>query len=268
MLKKLLRFLLILGFVCQIIMAQDFKLDPQSSMAVPTYLGKVLLLKGKALKINPEKKESILRLNEKIYPGDTVSTQKNTVLKIKMNMVDDSSFTLGPKSKFTFVSSKYNKKRERQTVYRFLRGKIRAKFPQKSKPGANKMELGKKVSLGIRGTEFYANVRNNTVKEEIVEVGLTEGLLDILNRPLEKITKLNPKEHFISVENLANNKFIENTNILSPQSINSLNIGGNSEYFLKYFKSVKELKNSEKKPTNIIQSKRHYTILLLLFVVL
>ncbi len=228
---------------------QSLKLDPKTSMAVPTYLGKVILLRGDATKINKKGNDSILRKNEKIYIGDTIKTENKTIIKIKMNMIDDSIFTIASNSVFEFNSSSFTKDKDRRTVYNFIKGKMKAHFPNKSKPGEIKINLGKNVSLGVRGTIVLSNLRKNQVDQDVLQVALLKGKINLKNKLSNKTNILNPKSHLIAIYGKEGNS--EKLLTLNDQAIKNL-MNKETDSFLKYYYTQKELslKNGLKTKTN------------------
>ncbi len=223
-------------------MAQDFKLDSKTSMAIPTYLGKIIFLQGEALKINISDEKTTLQQNERIVVGDTIKTAENTIIKIKMNLIDDSIFTLGPNSSFKFIDSSTDTNNKRKTLYKFISGQLRANFPNKAGPGEIKIELAEKVSMGIRGTELLANIRSGK-EENILQVALLKGALDITNSATAKTYSLLPQEHFISEEDSKTKSFKEHKIKLDDHLYAQLTKEENKT-FLDFMNSVKELKKT------------------------
>jgi len=231
----------VIVFFSNINYAQDFKLDPNTATAIPTYLGKVVLIRGEAIRINANNAEEPLRLQDKIMAGDSVKTAEATIVKIKMNLIDDSVFTIGPKSIFQFTESSTTKEKERKTIYKFVSGQLRANFPNKSRPGEIKIEVGDNVSMGIRGTELLANMRTNKDLEKIVQIALLKGEIDINNSATKKITTMLPKEHFISVVD-KQNKGLEERKDIMDESLFAMLSSEDRKTFLDFMKSANELK--------------------------
>ena len=91
----------------------DFTIDPEKSMSVPLFAGKVVRIMGEVFKTkNKEEKEVKVVLGDKFRSGDSVRTSNKSFLRVVM--ADDSVISLGPNSKFKFL--KFNFK-ERSTVY-------------------------------------------------------------------------------------------------------------------------------------------------------
>lgn len=225
--KNSLNVILFCYFISLGIMAQDFKVDPATSLAIPTYLGTVTLLKGRANVQFADGKSALLMLDQKVRENDKITTSEDTVVKITMNMVDNTKIIIGPNSEF--ICSKHSISKDgKATIYEFVRGRFRASF-EASQNDSRDINYGKKnVSMGIRGTEVLSNVDD----KEIV-VGLLSGKGEIKAKGKTKSDVLLP------------GKFIKYTNIDKLEEIISkienmpeedlIALRGNPDAFLKNY---------------------------------
>ncbi len=233
-------------FYSQMLCGQaDFKLDLETSMAIPTYLGKVILVKGDAVKKSMKNnRESILKMNSRVGIGDIIKTSKATIVKIKMTMVDQSIFTLGSNTEFDFSEYKFNAKKEKRIIYNFIKGKMRANFPNKSNKGEISIKM-RGTSMGIRGTRLLANIFDHD-QEEILQVALLEGSLELKSMINNRLNIINPGDHFISVGDLKEKKFAEK--VVKLDEAEAIRLNESDINFLTTL--VKELSISEQVETD------------------
>jgi len=196
----------------------DFTIDPETSKAIPNYVGKVTLLKGSATKVKKNGDLADLALGMKFYEGESVKTAKASLIKIEM--VDDTELALGPKSNFKFSQFKFKDKKDRKSVYEFISGQLRAHVPIKAKPGDIKFNT-RTSSLGIRGTIFLANFKQAKDGKAISETAVLEGEVVIRGAKGKSQEMLKSGEHFISIEK-DNEQFEESIQTLDSDYYKSL----------------------------------------------
>ncbi|EQC45998.1 sigma factor regulatory protein, FecR/PupR family [Bacteriovorax sp. Seq25_V] len=111
---------------------------------------------------------------------------------IKILFADKSIITLGPNTSFV-VNTFQVHQTQRNAAFNLLTGKIRAEITKGQLDKNNVQVITKKVSVGVRGTEFLVNAL-----AEKTDVALLEGKIDA--QIGEKILEVEPGEYFSSVD--------------------------------------------------------------------
>lgn len=175
----------------------DFKLSPKGT-ALPTFLGRIIMLKGSANRLASDGKRYALKIQDKIRKKHVIETGKGSFMKIKL--VDKSIFTLAGNSKIKFQDYQYKSPKDRRGIFNLLRGKLRASIPVKTKKDALKIIAGT-ASMGIRGTKVLVNNRLDKKGNNIIQMALLEGEVEIVNTSSKEKVGLLPGDHFILVAN-------------------------------------------------------------------
>jgi hypothetical protein len=175
----------------------DYKLSPKGA-ALPTFLGRIIMLKGSANRLASDGKRYALKIQDKIKKKHVIETGKASFMKIKL--VDKSIFTLSGSSKMNFQDFQYKSPKDRRGVFNLIRGRLRASIPVKTKKDALKIISGT-ASMGIRGTKVLVNNRLDKEGNRIIQMALLEGEVEIVNSKSKEKVGLLPGDHFILVEN-------------------------------------------------------------------
>ena len=207
-----------LFFVNSSLAEQDFKIDPETSLAIPIFIGKVIFSKGRLSKTKLDGSIVSIGKGSRFFEGEGVFTKKRSIAKIKM--VDDTVISLGPNSELNFEKFKFKSKKNRKSVYKFLKGKLRAHFPNKARPGDLSVETPT-YSMGIRGTKILANIHKRKNGKIITQFALLTGKIVLANRETDKKHIVNRGDHFIS-QTGKNIKTQELTRELSEKQYQSL----------------------------------------------
>ncbi|WP_034731781.1 FecR domain-containing protein [Bacteriovorax sp. Seq25_V] len=152
-------------------------------------VAEVTLKKGIAYKISSSTQVD-LELNSKVDINETIITGEKSVIKILF--ADKSIITLGPNTSFV-VNTFQVHQTQRNAAFNLLTGKIRAEITKGQLDKNNVQVITKKVSVGVRGTEFLVNAL-----AEKTDVALLEGKIDA--QIGEKILEVEPGEYFSSVD--------------------------------------------------------------------
>ncbi|MEC7276768.1 MAG: FecR family protein [Bdellovibrionota bacterium] len=215
--------------------AQEFAFDKESQSVIPRYLGKVILLKGQA----HHKGDQILKVNDKIYPYETLTTEKGSL--IKLEMVDMSILTLGPKSSLTFEKWKYKTKSDREALLNLNVGKMRAHFKIKAKKDNAIKIKASHVSMGVRGTEVMVNhlIERDDSKDQtkhITHFATLTGSTHIYDRAKDYEIDQEAKEHYISILDHRNKVIRSEAHNLDPNEWEKLRAKDKNPR--KYFKPL------------------------------
>lgn len=152
---------------------KDFSYDNESKSIIPKYMGKVFLHKGNCKVKRKDNTEQELLKDSKIYPGDTIQTQKSSLIKIEM--VDTTVLTIGPDSLFRLEDWVYKTKEDRKGTFHIIKGKMRSHFKVKAfEDGALKVKTGS-ISMGIRGTRVLAQNYDRGDKVLVHHVAVLTG---------------------------------------------------------------------------------------------
>jgi len=157
----------------------DFTYDKDSKSIIPKYLGKVILLKGKAIG-QRDGQDVLLKKGAKIYPNDTIKTQSKSLVKIEM--VDKTLMTAGPDTTLAFEKWQYKSKEDRKATFNLIRGKMRAHFKVKAKEeNSLKIKVGT-VAMGVRGTRILANMYTQVSGIQVSHVATLSGKTQVYDK--------------------------------------------------------------------------------------
>ena len=198
--KNNLSLILILSSLFCSVFAQedskDFTYDPETQSVKPSYLGKVILIKGSISSLSKEGKKKALKKESKIFAGDTLMTEARSMVKVEM--IDTTVLTVAPKSEFKFDKWDYKTKEERSAVFQVLKGKIRSNIKVKSrKKGSLEYKVGS-VSMGIRGTRILANYYKRRDNVTVSHVVVLTGKTEIYDSANDQSLELNAGSQYIS----------------------------------------------------------------------
>lgn len=133
--------------------SQDFVFDKEKGRAVPSYVGQIKLLKGRAYKKNAEGTTAV-KTGERFKKSDLLITEDKSFARIQI--VDDSILSIGPKSELRFDEIDFKEKTDRKLTFSLLKGQLTGDIKNKAKPGEIKFRT-KYTSMGVRGTYFLMN---------------------------------------------------------------------------------------------------------------
>jgi hypothetical protein len=157
---RIFHFLFILNIFCNsFLYAQegDFTIDPKTSKAMPNFIGEILKMRGKASIVNMTNSKTItVKVGTKIFKKAKLITGNRSFVKIRM--VDDSVLDIAPNSSMVFEDYKFTSKNQRSGTFSLLKGKIRSLIKKKLEGDHKIIYKTPTASMGIRGTEFLANV--------------------------------------------------------------------------------------------------------------
>ncbi len=177
---------------------KDWTLDLKTSTLIPKYVGSVKEIKGDVLV-----EDRVLQKGSKIYPRDTLRTQDKSY--IKLELIDDTIITLGPKSEFAVENWSYRTKNDREAVFALIKGKLRAEIKSKSKEKDQLKVRSPLVAMGIRGTELTMN--NQFIgNKEITQVALIEGKIQVLIGELKEKLDMKPGDYIEIVKGISRTK--------------------------------------------------------------
>lgn len=153
----------------------------------PKYIGELKSYRGKVFKqINGYL--SPVSMGEKFSQNEAIVTQDKSFAKIQM--IDETILTLSENSELKFSNFKFKNKNEREGVFDFVKGQIRALVKNKS-PKKDALQFKTKfAAMAVRGTELLINHRSLNAKE-ISEFALVEGVAGVFegNKQLSEIKK-------------------------------------------------------------------------------
>ncbi|MBF0314677.1 MAG: FecR domain-containing protein [Oligoflexia bacterium] len=178
----------------------EFKFDPKTSTAMPNHIGEVLSLKGRVVNAA----DVLLLETQKIMPGDVFKTSKKGGIKVRM--VDDSIIALGENSMFEFANFEFKNKSERKAKYLLHRGEMRLLVKNKSKSANDIFVKMGAISFGVKGTEVLANVFDGPKGEQVKQVALLSGNIELNNQINGKAHMLASGDQFVSVSDAHENK--------------------------------------------------------------
>ena len=171
----------------------DYKLN-KKGQAIPTFLGRIIMLKGTASRLEGNGKMVALKETSKIKKNQVIVTGKGSFLKIKL--VDQSIFTMSSFSRVHFKDFEYKGPKDRKGLFNLLKGKLRASIPVKSKKESLKIISGT-ASMGIRGTKVLVNNRTDKLGNNVVQMALLEGDVIVKNNLTKEEKVLKPGDHLI-----------------------------------------------------------------------
>ncbi len=165
--------------------AQDFTLDKSTGKPVPTYVGELKVMRGKAFKVS-DGKTTAIKIGERFQKSDSITTKDSAF--VRLALVDDTVLTLGPNSEMKFTEFSFKNKNDREMTLELIRGQLRSKVQNKAKENQIIYKTTLAV-MGVRGTELFVNhqVLNNLA---VSEFSLSEGLAEV--------TDVNGQKHLLS----------------------------------------------------------------------
>ncbi len=172
--------------------------DPETSQVINNMVGQVVFVKGEVIKLRADNKKEIKigAANQIVQEGDTVTTGVGSFVKLKM--IDDSIISIGPKSRMVFEKFTFKSKDNRQSIYGFISGKIRAHVPVKAKPGDITVKT-KTASLGVRGTIFLGNLNTSDKGRDVTQFAVVEGNVRVKNEINGENSNVAKKEKMIAI---------------------------------------------------------------------
>ena len=218
-------FLIVIFFSFSLL-AKDFTFNKETGQAVPKHIGELKIAKGNVFK---DLQGSLTPVKEgtKFYKSDRIVTEEKSFVKIIM--VDDSVFSIGPNSNIKFDDYQYTDKSNRNMILTLIKGQLRGLIKNKAKEGDLTIKT-KLAVMGIRGTELFIN--HQTLKSlDVSEFALTEGMVEIKDLKNQKYD-LNQGERIIIVESPATKEGAHEKNLLSEAERIELK---NEENFLPFF---------------------------------
>jgi hypothetical protein len=149
--------------------------------------GRVALLKGKGT-FERSKKVSPLASGLMVMEGDIIVTAAKSFVRIIMK--DETTLSLGPKSKLVIQEFQYKQGTIRKTIYNLIEGKMRSFIRKKTKGNESVQVNSDTISIAVRGTEILSNsylVKGNATndvmllsgKAEAHVMGMKGGMLDL-----------------------------------------------------------------------------------------
>lgn len=165
---------LILVLFTTLAFSQDFVFDKEKGRALPSYIGQIKLMKGKVYKKNAEGTQEISN-GERFRKNDIVITDDKSFARIQI--VDDTLISIGPKSEFRFDDFDFKDKMDRKLEFTLLKGQLTGNIKNKAKPGDIRFKT-KYTSMGVRGTYVLMNHQTNN-SLDIAEYALLSGKIDV-----------------------------------------------------------------------------------------
>ncbi|MBG08978.1 MAG: hypothetical protein CME68_09485 [Halobacteriovoraceae bacterium] len=217
MFKFLLLNILLLGMVFGQ-KEPDYKLN-KKGQAVPTFLGRIIMLKGTVSRVEGNGKMVALKEQSKIKKNQVIATGKSSFVKIKL--VDQSIFTMSSFSRINFKDFNYKSPKDRTGLFNLLKGKLRASIPVKSKRDSLKIISGA-ASMGIRGTKVLVNNRTDDLGNNVVQMALLEGDVVIKNSLTKEEKNLKPGDHLIFVQDKNSKEALNKVDELEEKVVEEL----------------------------------------------
>ncbi|MBI2520417.1 MAG: FecR domain-containing protein [Bdellovibrio sp.] len=195
--------------------------DPESSQMIDNMVGEVVLVKGDVTKLRADNKKEIKvgTANQIVQEGDTIITAAGGFIKLKM--IDDSVVSVGPNSRMVFEKFAFKSKNDRQSVYGFISGKIRAHIPNKAKPGDLVVKT-KTSSLGVRGTIFVGNINTNKKGNDVTQFAVVKGSVRVKNEISGESNNIAQKEKIMSITQKNESVVDSGTLALNDEEFNNL----------------------------------------------
>ncbi|MBF0363800.1 MAG: FecR domain-containing protein [Oligoflexia bacterium] len=210
----------------------DYTIDPKSSLAIPNYIGEVLIIKGRVTKGTQEEfqkqgKGALVSEGQKLYVNEVIRTAKKSMVKVVM--VDESIITISENSVFTFNQFDFKTKNDRKSTYELIKGQFRAFFKNKNK-GADDIKLLVGVtSMGVRGTTLLGNIYSNEKEDDVTQVAVVSGQVDLLNKNSSNTHNLKAGMHFVGLANVKDKKATESVVQLTDEEVKKLTLSADDE---------------------------------------
>ena len=210
---KILTFLLLFSLP---VLAQDFTFNKEKGEAVPNYVCQLKVMRGKVFQVTGGVKKEV-KVGTRFYQNDTLITQDKSFAQLLI--ADDSVMSIGANSEINFAEFKFIDKTNRQIVYSFIKGQIRALIKNKAKEGDIIFKT-KLAIMGVRGTELFIN--HQTIKKiEVSEFALTEGNVQVADDKNQK-HEVNKSDRLIIVQDSETKKSAIEMNTLSNEELKIL----------------------------------------------
>lgn len=216
--------------------AQDFVFDKEKGKAVPNYIGQIKLLKGKVFR-KVKDKVQLVSTGERFKLNDIVMTQEESFVKIQM--IDDSMITLGPKSEMKLLEFEFTDKSNRSMAVELVKGQIGAEIKNRAKPGDINFKT-KYTTMGVRGTYFLMNNRS-VGNLDIAEYAVIEGKVEVSDETGS--APLSSSERVTLIHDSALKKSAKEALTLSDSEMKDLNPQINEDKEIKPFLPYLDLKN-------------------------
>lgn|GEM_PF-6096096 len=159
-------------------------------------------VKGQVFKISAgELKESLVKQGDGLKARDSLRTEEKSLLSVLL--IDGSTLTIGPKSKFSFRSFVYDEKSKRLMDFDLVYGQLRGTISKKVLKENRVRFDTRTVSLGIRGTEILFNHRpeKGASIKEVSEVALLSGEATLRYKSTGKNVVLRPGDYLVAMAN-------------------------------------------------------------------
>tara|TARA_B100000749_G_C18450166_1_gene476176 strand:+ start:7576 stop:8730 length:1155 start_codon:yes stop_codon:yes gene_type:complete len=113
-------------------------------------------------------KKKRAKVGKKVYPGDTITTQKNA--RVKIVMIDKNEINVSPDSEVKLEKYEYDPSAGKKDVLlNVIYGKVRNKVKQKYDGNQAKFRVKTPSAVaGVRGTDFLTNFNRVKQKTEIL----------------------------------------------------------------------------------------------------
>ncbi|MBI2521983.1 MAG: FecR domain-containing protein [Bdellovibrio sp.] len=170
-------------------------------------LGKATKVIGNVAKIaQGDMSEKSLKVDDEIASRDTIITQEKSMAQV--TLVDGSTLTFGPKTKFNFRHMVFDEKKKRIIEFDLLYGQLRGSISKTATGSENRVKVDTKtVSMGVRGTEIVMNHKVEGVKSELSEVALLSGNAQVRYKTSGKVFKLKPGDYLVAMADPGTNYF-------------------------------------------------------------
>ena len=229
----------------------DYKLN-KKGQAIPTFLGRIIMLKGSVSRVEGNGKMVALKEQSKIKKNHVIATGKGSFVKIKL--VDQSIFTMSSFSRVHFKDFNYKTPKDRAGLFNLIKGKLRASIPVKSKKDALKIISGT-ASMGIRGTKVLVNNRTDNLGNNVVQMALLEGDVVVKNSLTKEEKNLKPGDHLIFAQDKKSKEALNKVEELEEKVVEELRSIDDEEKKILPFLPFYDFKgnNIEKKITFNVQ---------------
>jgi len=154
------------------------------------YIGEISALRGK-VEIHRDNKILIAKIGFRIEKKDIILTKKNSVVQIIFK--DRTIITIGPNSNFSISDYLFDNSKNSKAKFSLFKGIIKVLDGQIGKIAPKKFTVHTRDSIiGIRGTMFVVEIKN-----DITKVGILEGKVFFKPLKLKKIYYLNRGEYLV-----------------------------------------------------------------------
>lgn len=185
----------------------------------PKHIGELKDYRGKVFKqINGYL--SPVSVGEKFSQNEAIVTQDKSFAKIQM--IDDTVITLSENSELKFSKFNFKNKNEREGIFDFVKGQIRALVKNKS-PKKDALQFKTKfAAMAVRGTELLINHRTVNAKE-VSEFALVEGVAGVFEGK-NQINEIKKGLRVVVVTDPASGASQHESRPLTPQDMSDLAI--------------------------------------------